>query len=262
MAESRSDYLAQLPSTCCIGGSIHEGTPIGSEEQVAGITTYVARPPTGVTANGNVVFFLPDIWGLANNSKLLIDGFAAAGYVALGMDYFRGDPISKYRSSHDAKPPPDFDMEAWRVKHFSFATDNVPVWVDAAKTIYGTTGSRYGCVGYCFGAPFVANLLAGDAVSAGAVAHPTQLKEGHFRAVKKPLFLSCAEHDRAFGPEPRRRAIDILQETKVSYHLQLFCNVNHGFASRGNLTDLYEKWVKEQSHRGITDWFNFWLSQN
>lgn len=90
MAEPKSDYLAQPSSTCCVVGSIHKGTPAGSEEQVAGITTYVARPPAGIAANGHVLFFFPDIWGLANNSKLLIDGFAAAGYTALGIDYFRG----------------------------------------------------------------------------------------------------------------------------------------------------------------------------
>lgn len=80
-------------------------------------------------------------------------------------------------------------MGAWRAKHFAFATENVPVWVEAAKRIYGTVGSRYGCAGYCFGAPFVTSLLAGDAVSAGAVAHPSQLKEEYLRAVKSAFLL-------------------------------------------------------------------------
>lgn len=256
------EYLAKLPSPCCFVGSIHEGTPLGVEEELLGVTTYVARPPSGVNANGHVIFYFPDVWGLSNNAKLLMDAFASAGFVALGMDYFRGDPISKYRADHNSKPPPEFDQKAWRNKHFTFATENVPLWAEAAKAKYGTASSRYACVGYCFGAPFVLNLLATDTVSAGAFAHPSQLKEEHFRAAKKPLFLSCAENDHAFGTESRRKAIDILMEQKTPYQEQLFYNVGHGFASRGNLQDPYERWVKEQSVQGITNWFDFWLVKN
>lgn len=261
MAETPA-YLAQPPSACCFVGSLHEGTPAGIEEQVVGITTYVARSPAGVAANGHLIFYFPDVWGLSNNAKLLMDGFAAAGYTALGMDYFQGDPISKYRKTHSDPPPPGFDHAAWRNKHVAFATANVPIWAEAATKAYGTPGTRCACVGYCFGAPYVTSLLATDAVSAGAFAHPTLLKEENIRAVKKPLFLSCAEHDHAFPTESRRKAVDILQETQVPYHLQLFYNVKHGFAARGNLDDPYERWAKEQSHRGITEWFDLWLIKN
>ncbi|CAK7205815.1 hypothetical protein SEUCBS139899_008594 [Sporothrix eucalyptigena] len=252
-------YLAQPPSLCCFLGYIHSGEPKGAEEELAGVQTYVARPPEGVKHNGHIVLYYPDVWGLSNNAKLLMDGFAAGGYIALGIDYFRGDPISKYRSSHGAKAPPEFDQKAWRDKHFNFALEHIPVWTAAAKEKFGTPESRYACVGYCFGAPFVLNQLATDEVSAGAVAHPSQLKEAHFRAVKQPLFLSCAEHDNAFHTEPRRQAVDILMENKTPYHEQLFYNVSHGFASRGDLSDPYERWVKEQSLQGITNWFDYWL---
>ncbi|KIH93151.1 dienelactone hydrolase [Sporothrix brasiliensis 5110] len=257
------EYLAQPPSQCCFTGSIHAGTPQGVEEELAGVQTYVARPPTGVAGNGHVVFYFPDVWGLSNNAKLLMDGFAAAGFTALGIDYFRGDPISKYRAGHDAPAPPDFDQKAWRNKHFAFATAHVPVWVEAAKARFGSApDTRYACTGYCFGAPFVLDLLATDGVSAGAVAHPSQLKEEHFRSAKQPLFLSCAEHDQAFHTEPRRKALDILMEQKTPFHEQLFYNVKHGFASRGDLSDPYERWVKEQSLQGIIHWFDFWLIRN
>ena len=33
---------------------------------------------------------------------------------------------------------------------------------------------------YCFGAPYVCDLLAGDTCAAGAFAHPAFLKESHF----------------------------------------------------------------------------------
>lgn len=96
----------------------------------------------------------------------------------------------------------------------------------------------------------------------------------------EPLFLSCAEIDHTFDLASRRRALDILQEGKKTYHHQLFSGVEHGFAMRGDLEDPYQRaytiilsrrillifnviigWVKEQSFTGIVNWFDFGLSQ-
>ena len=41
-----------------------------------------------------------------------------------------------------------------------------------------------GRVGYCFGAPYVMDLLAEDWLIAGAFAHPTFLDEDHFKKVQ------------------------------------------------------------------------------
>ena len=77
----------------------------------------------------------------------------------------------------------------------------------------------------------------------------------------EPLLLSCAEIDHTFPTELRNRAVDILNAEKKRYQLQLFQGVAHGFAVRCNLDDAYEKFVKEQSFKGIVDFFDFWLSQ-
>jgi hypothetical protein len=71
--------------------------------------------------------------------------------------------------------------------------------------------------------------------------------------------------------------LSILQSEKKTYQLQLFSGVEHGFALRGNMNNAHERkfaakkikeklltklgYVKEQSLKGIMDWFNFWLSQ-
>jgi len=67
--------------------------------------------------------------------------------------------------------------------------------------------------------------------------------------------------DHTFDSQSRRRAVDILQEIKVPYQVQLFYGVEHGFALRGNMDNIYERYVKEQSLEGIIKWFDFWLSQ-
>ncbi|CZR63622.1 related to dienelactone hydrolase [Phialocephala subalpina] len=254
-------YLAKPSGACCLKGTIHQGDPKGSYATIAEVETYIATPPQG-KENGHILLYFPDVWGLFNNGLLIMDGFAAAGYLVLGLDYFRGDPVTKYRKDRkDRTTDPSFDYEAWKKKHTAFADEAVPKWVKEVKEKYGKSDTKYACVGYCFGAPYVCNELAGDTVTAGAFAHPAFLKEHHFFNLKKPLLLSCSEIDHTFDTKSRRRAIDILQEIKVPYQVQLFQGVEHGFALRGNMDNPYERYVKEQSLEGIIKWFDFWLSQ-
>lgn len=206
------------------------------------------------------------VWGMFNNGLLVMDAFADAGYLTVGLDYFRGDPVYKHRKDrNDTQTDPGFDFEAWKEKHAAFAQENVPTWIEAIKKEFGKESTNYVCVGYCFGAPYVCESLASSgsstqpACSAGAFAHPAFLKEHHFRNLQSPLFLSCAETDHTFGTEARNKAIDMLQEDKKDYQLQLFAKVEHGFALRCDLNNPYERMVKEQSLKSIVGWFDFWL---
>ncbi|PSR79525.1 hypothetical protein BD289DRAFT_485529, partial [Coniella lustricola] len=177
-------YLVPPPGPCCWLGTIHKGTPRGKMETIEDTPTYIATPAAD-KANGHVVLYFPDVWGMSVNAQLLMDGFADAGFLTFGMDYFRGDPISKYRQTKTDPLPEGFDHAAWRAKHFNYATETVPKWTAAVKAQYAPAPTaKYACTGYCFGAPFVMTLLAGDSVAAGAFAHPTALKEEHFQAVK------------------------------------------------------------------------------
>lgn len=81
--------LAKPADICCIKGHFHTGEPTGSIEQIGGTDTYVAEPDAA-TSNGNVLLFFPDAFGLHINSFLMMDAFAACGYLTLGVDYFLG----------------------------------------------------------------------------------------------------------------------------------------------------------------------------
>lgn len=87
--EVEEAYLAQPASSSCWLGTIHKGTPRGNLETILDVPTYVSTP-TPEKANGHIVLYFPDVWGMSNNAKLLMDGFADAGFLTLGMDYFRG----------------------------------------------------------------------------------------------------------------------------------------------------------------------------
>lgn len=56
---------------------------------VAGVETYVVKPRVDIT-NGHILLYFPDVWGMFPNGLLVMDAFADAGYLVLGLDYFRG----------------------------------------------------------------------------------------------------------------------------------------------------------------------------
>ncbi|KAL1635316.1 hypothetical protein SLS56_001739 [Neofusicoccum ribis] len=196
-------YLAKPSGECCLKGTLHSGEARGVFETIADVETYISKPPAD-KANGHILLYFPDVWGMFPNGLLVMDAFADAGYLTLGLDYFQGDPVWKHRKNRHDKSDPTFDYEAWKSKHAAFGDAAVPKWVDAVKAQYGSTGTKYACVGYCWGAPYVCDELARDTVTAGAFAHPARLKEEHFSRINS--------------------------------------------------------WAKEQSLRGIIEWFNLWLS--
>ncbi|KAJ2917578.1 hypothetical protein MD484_g2833, partial [Candolleomyces efflorescens] len=223
-----SPELAKPPGPCCFEGVKHSGTPIGREDSIGGIPTYISEPAGGFKPGGKIILYFADIYGpLFINSKLIQDYFASQG----------------------------FDREGWKMKNLENAKKIVPGWVEQVRNTYGED-AKYSAVGYCFGAPFTLNYAATEWLSAAAIAHPAYLNEDHFQNLKKPLLLSLAETDHTFPTESRRRAVDILSENKSTYHVQLFSGVSHGFAVRADTKVENSRWVKEESSRGIVAWFD------
>ena len=141
-----------------------------------------------------------------------------------------------------------------------------------------------------------------------AFAHPAKLTEDHFKKLKSmdihslvptyteqhckfrasaPFMRRCVnnfslsswswttlEFDFTFSTESRRRAEDILIETKATYHIQLFSGVVHGFATRGDPNVENSRkfpiisfrgfnrhlpitgWAKEHAARTVIEWFD------
>ena len=50
----------------------------------------------------------------------------------------------------------------------------------------------------------------------------------------KSFDSDVVETDHTFPKESRRRAEDILEEVKATYHVQIFSGVTHGFGTRGD----------------------------
>ena len=60
----------------CASGALHEGTPVGREETVHGLPTYISDPPSGEAPKG-IIVIIPDAFGWTfNNNRILADNFA------------------------------------------------------------------------------------------------------------------------------------------------------------------------------------------
>jgi dienelactone hydrolase len=92
-----NQYLAKPSSTCCLTGHIHSGQPRGTYKIISNINTYISTPPPE-KANNHILLYFPDVFGLFPNGLLIMDAFADAGYLVLGLDYFNG--VSYYRSQN------------------------------------------------------------------------------------------------------------------------------------------------------------------
>ena len=86
-------YLAKPSGACCLKGTIHKGESRGSWETIEGVETYISTPTKN--ANGHVLLYFPDVWGMFPNGLLVMDAFADAGFLVLGLDYFRGVSVSR-----------------------------------------------------------------------------------------------------------------------------------------------------------------------
>ncbi|THX83462.1 dienelactone hydrolase [Aureobasidium pullulans] len=251
MSDKLDPMLAKPADLCCLKGSFHSGEPQGKTVHIEGVETYIATPAPD-TANGNILLYLPDAFGLLGNSFLLMDAFASCGYLTLGVDCFLGDAVSKHTTTPLSDPK--FDFEAWCDKHLKSSEEVAAKWVKAVKSRYSTSDSvKFACVGYCWGARIVCQQLSKDGVcKAGAIAHPSFMKESHVFGVDGDLFL----------PESRARTVEILTEGEKKFNMQVYSGVGHGFATRPDMSDPYQKWAKEQCFKGFVEWFDFWLSRD
>ncbi|KAK3291119.1 dienelactone hydrolase [Chaetomium fimeti] len=247
------------PGQCCTVGVKHEGDPVGKTVQVAGKHEgYLASPPADKAHKGVGILIIPDVIGIWQNSKLIADQFAANGYLTLLLDVYNGDALSL------TNRPAGFNIMEWIAKgsdgnnpHTTEAVD--PIVLDGIKALKEEYGiQKIGGVGYCFGAKYVIRHYK-DGIAVGYVAHPSFVDEEELAAVPGPLAISAAETDSIFPTEKRHRSEVILKEGGKPYQINLFSQVQHGFAVRCDPSVKVERFAKEQAFLQAVTWFNEYL---
>ncbi|KAI0731391.1 alpha/beta-hydrolase [Earliella scabrosa] len=230
----------------CISGVRHEGTPEGKRETIGGIECYIATPNIDYPKD-KVVLFFTDVFGLElNNSLLLADDYARNGFKVVMPELFKGDPIPV----DGLNPGSNFDFMAWLAKH---PIDEVDERIRAVINALKAEGvSKFGSVGYCFGARPAFDLAFTGEIHVVAVSHPSLLKipddiQKYLEVSKAPLLINSCETDSMF-PIPAQEQTDaILGGGKFApgYERTYWPGCVHGFAVRGDLSNPQVKAGKE-----------------
>ncbi|PNY25919.1 Uncharacterized protein TCAP_04149 [Tolypocladium capitatum] len=247
------------PGKCCTVGTLFEGEPRGQTTKVDGkIDAYLAEAPEAAARKGCGVLFLPDVIGIWQNSKLMADSFAAAGYTTLIVDLFNGDPLSLNQVGIT-------DFPKWLAQGSDGKNPHTPEYIDpivvaGIKALRDLGVEKIAAVGYCFGAKYVIRHSKEDGIDVGFVAHPSLVEEDELAAINSPLSIAAAETDIIFPAEKRHKSEEILVKTGQPYQINLYSGVVHGFAVRANPEVRVEKFAREQAFRQAVTWFDEFLA--
>lgn len=255
----------------CFSGSLHEGAPTGIDVDLDGVPAYYAAPPSAST---KAIVMLSDVFGHTFvNARLLADAYALAGFHVYLPDYFAGTAVPP-SSLNVLDEPPSTSTLTWLANGFrmlgsvlgsgiiSFIASHgdavtaprvaaALAAVRARATSLGVT--RFGAIGFCFGAPYTLRAAAAGSVDAYAVAHPSNLKVPADAAAVaatgvKGLFC-CAEHDGVFPPAAIASCKKALGD---SARFIEYAGQAHGFAVRGGPHSVA---ARAQCVKDVTEFF-------
>ena len=149
-------------------GTIHKGQPLGKEETLHGLNTYVIGNRTN--PRGIIVVY-SDIFGLAlPNNKLIADAYAKSGeWLVYLPDFFQGDPVTLKFA--DIAIPIDATKQSsfakytgllasaptfirWLMRHKTAPTNKV--CMDFLQALRRATprSQKIGMVGFCWGGKY------------------------------------------------------------------------------------------------------------
>ena len=201
-----------------------------SMTKIGDMNAYLAVPATTPKA---AVLVVPEIFGLNEGIRRKCDGWAAQGYLAVGIEIF-------WRFAPGVELNPDVEAELNQAFGYFQRYDPNDGVLDieaALKAIrHGVAGqppvARIGLVGYCLGgrlAYMAATRTDVDcAVGYYGVMIETMLNEAH--AIANPLMLHIPTADHFVGPEAQA-AIHAALDAHPKVTLHDYQGLDHGFAA-------------------------------
>lgn len=272
-------------------GSIHNGEPLGKEETIHGLDTYVIGNRTDPRA---IIVMYSDVFGLAlPNNRLIADAYAKSGqYLVYLPDFFEGDPVKPELA--DILIPVDEKKQStlskytgllanipaflmWRRRHSVPHTDKV--CMDFLEKLRRATpkSQKIGIVGFCWGGKYA--LRAGreqnnievdgakvPLVDAVVVLHPSNLVlPEDVERITVPASYGWGEMDSHVKLELKDEITGLhskeVKTGKADREMEhrVYKPGRHGFAVRGNPDDPAERAILENSEKQVLDWFGRFL---
>ncbi|KAK3073289.1 hypothetical protein LTR53_005286 [Teratosphaeriaceae sp. CCFEE 6253] len=278
------------PCNDCIKGTIHKGKPVGKEEMIHGLNTYVVSNRTN--ARG-IVDVYSDIFGLRlPNNKLIADSYAKSGdWLVYLPDFFKGDPVpldvadimiplDAAKQSTFAKyggmlaKGPSFVM--WMTRHKQGPTDKICMDFLCALRRATPRSQKIGMVGMCWGRYAIRAGLASNMIEIGddkvplvdavVALHPSNLVfPTDVEGLVVPVSYAWGQEDsvvsiaqKAQVEEIQAKAAKEGKKVPTQEH-KVYKPGRHGFSVRGNPDDPQERKCLEDSVTQVLEWFPRWL---
>ncbi|KAL9052644.1 MAG: hypothetical protein Q9162_005271 [Coniocarpon cinnabarinum] len=263
--------------SCCLSGHIHDGKPVGREEQHGGIDVYVSEPPNGSKAK--TVIILCDIFGWKlTNTRLLADQYAKAGFYVYLPDLHEGDSID-FDFLQSAEPPLKVreqqsvvdktaagakvaaTLPPWLLKHPE--SKSLPIidgFINTVKYIPGT--NKIGTLGFCWGGRY-AILSAHGKVDAAVAFHPSLVSvPNDLQDVSRPLSIGHGDKDSLTSNSDAEKMKEVLDSKKnVPSQFEIYHDQVHGFALRGDFSSEKDKQAMDTAEKQGQDWFHKYLAE-
>ncbi len=184
---------------------------------------YLAMPTSsGPTSSGPGVVVIQEWWGLVPHITDVCDRFAAAGFVALAPDLYRGTKVAE----------PDEAAKAMMAMELDRAARDMSGAVDEVRRRSG--GDTVGVVGFCMGGGLALVLATQrpDAIAAcvsfyGVIPWPDVKPD--YSKMRAHVLAHIAEHDDFFGPEAAAALEAQLKSLGVDAEFHIYPGADHAF---------------------------------
>jgi carboxymethylenebutenolidase len=179
---------------------------------------YLATPASA----GPGVIVIQEWWGLVHHIKDVCDRFAAAGFVALAPDLYKGKTTTE----------PDEAGKAMMEMKVDEAVTVMSGAVDALAE--RSQGSGVGVIGFCMGGgmALILGCARPDAVKAVVACYglvPWPNAQPDYSKLSAPVQLHVAELDEYFSPAAAEELVEKLKGLGKEAHLFVHPGVQHAF---------------------------------
>ncbi|KAI9058113.1 alpha/beta-hydrolase [Trametes sanguinea] len=256
----------------CVSGSVHSGTPKGTETKIGGVDAYVV----GDADSQRIIFIGCDIFGWRFiNARLLADEYASHGFRVVMPDLFNGwelplwtlnakDPSNEHKSLFTRfvlAPFSLFILVPWFLRNISRQVSTISA-VASALRAGAPAGSapKIGFVGFCWGGRFA--ISQNHQFDATVAAHPSLVKfPAELDGVRKPFSLAVAADDPDFDRKRAEETERILKARGMAdVEVVVYEGVKHGWTTRANLANPVQKKARDDAVKQVVGWFERHLS--
>ncbi|KAK4171087.1 Alpha/Beta hydrolase protein [Triangularia setosa] len=263
----------------CFTGTLRgDITPIGTEQTVHNVPSYVSLPPDGAQSLGTVVIISDALGWNLRNTRVLADAYARRiPCKVLVPDFNNGTALpEKFLTLTDALPTANILTKIWIYAHlvppllrfllynrYAVAAPRVNAFFDSLRQELGPSG-KIGVAGFCWGGLYTIRLthLSPPLINCAFTAHPSLVSVPvDIEKVRDdtPLSVANGDDDEYLGRAKMKTVVRLLRD-RERHEVVMYEGAKHGFAVRGDIGDPKQKERGEGSEGQAVGWFRRWMS--